>query len=79
MADIGNPVGGFRPVLPTRPAGQGEAVRAAQRAFFQAALSQADVTPSPAVRTPAARAAPVDLSTPPARLLRPGSLLDIKV
>ena len=80
MADIGNPVGGARQVVATQPVGPNEAVKAAQRAFFQAALAGADIappSPSPAART--AKTGPIDLSNPPPRPLRPGSLLDIKV
>lgn len=70
-----------------RPAGQSaqspakaEAVRAAQRAFFQAALNQ--------TQAPAAQAAPVTAAAPrvaaapepqPDRYSRPGSRIDIKV
>ncbi len=82
MADIRNPVGGSSLIAPTRPAGgASEAVRAAQRAFFQAALSQSNASHAAAkpVSTSANRLGPVDLSNPPSRPLRPGSLLDIKV
>jgi hypothetical protein len=78
---------------PTTPA-RSEAVRAAQRAFFDAAMSK---TSSTVAASPAAAVAPtstvapsravsvaktplrVDPQTPPTRLLRPGSLLDITV
>jgi len=82
----------IRPTLPDaalRPAASGPsaAAKAAQAAFFQAALgagartgmatqlaAQAAVTPSAPVRNePAAAAAPAD------RLPRPGALLDIRV
>lgn len=84
----------IRPTLPdvaSRPAAPGPsaAAKAAQAAFFQAALgagaagrsgmatqltAQAAVTPSAPVRSePASTAAPTD------RLPRPGSLLDIRV
>ena len=55
-------------------------VRAAQRAFFEAAVKQAAAAPAEPVR-PAAPAARVVLDTPeaPNRYLRPGSLVDIKV
>ncbi len=78
---------------PTTPA-RSEAVRAAQRAFFDAAMSKTSSTvaasPTPAVaatsavaptRAVAVATTPVrtETSAPPSRLLRPGSLLDITV
>lgn len=86
MADLRNPLGSpplpaARPVAPARS----EAVRAAQRAFFEAALGQPS-TPAAAPSVTAAPAAPpprtamrVDPQSPPERILRPGSLVDIKV
>jgi len=105
MADPRNTIGSgppaLRPITPIRS----EAARAAQRAFFEAALgetpaaSQAPavvqvqtVAPTPAARQPSTIAslasafgsrpspqvAPV-ADTPPSRLLRPGSIVDIKV
>jgi predicted component of type VI protein secretion system len=75
MADIRN-IGG-RPLVPqARPApARTEAVRAAQRAFFQAAL--AAEPPPAAPRTAAPVVQPVASAS--GRPLRPGSLVDIKV
>jgi hypothetical protein len=56
--------------------------RAAQRAFFQAAVNRATVTDDaePVRSVQAAQRVPRDPDAPrPERLLRPGSLLDIKV
>jgi hypothetical protein len=55
--------------------------RAAQRAFFQAAVAQAAPASAEPVRSVhAAQRVPRDPDAPrPERLLRPGSLLDIKV
>jgi len=78
-------------VTPVRPpfpqttgpgAGRPDAARnAAQRAFFQAALGQAQgVAPQGPAPAPRAPRVPTNLpAEPPARILRPGSLLDIKV
>ena len=64
------------------------AVRASQRAFFNAALTQAGATTAVTRQTASApqpaptrvRAEPVAGEPPPSgRLLRPGSFLDIKV
>ncbi len=81
--------------LPARPLppARAEAVRAAQRAFFDTALAGEAQAAAPAttsaatagvVATPAPRVTEVratfDPDAPaPSRLLRPGSLLDIKV
>jgi len=84
MADL-RVTGGASPnaLQPARPS---QAVRAAQRAFFTAALN--DVTPTQAARPvqtqTATRGASVQASQPaadgaPTRYARPGSLLDIKV
>jgi hypothetical protein len=106
MADPRNTIGGggppaLRPITPVRS----EAARAAQRAFFEAALGKASATTqTPAVvqvqtTTPTAAAPPASAisslasafrakpatpagaqtDTPPSRLLRPGSIVDIKV
>lgn len=90
MADI-RVSGGQAPAV--QPAQRTEAVRAAQRAFFQNALNQTSVNTA----SPTAAARPVEAqptqsvsrvvtpsataapSTEPTRYLRPGSLLDIKV
>lgn len=84
----------IRPNLPpaAAPAAAGprldEARLAAQRAFFAAALGQAPaaVAPAAALATPPPTSAatpvqkPLDPSAePPSRVLRPGSLLDIRV
>lgn len=79
-------------LTPARSVGSSDSVKAAQRAFFNAALGQAPaqtvvksvaatastavqpvITPRTVVPPPAADAAR------PTRMLRPGSLLDIKV
>ena len=72
----------LRPNTPARS----DAAIAAQRAFFQAALAQTQavepVRPSPSTPPrPATRAMPSAPTSdePPERILRPGSLLDIKV
>ena len=93
MADLRIPSGAMAP-SPARPASpaRSEAVRAAQRAFFEAALGQAQ-SPSAVTAKPVQAAAPsaptppiartaaarLDPQTPPERLLRPGSIIDIKV
>ncbi len=86
MADIRTSAAGSSLIPQARTADRSEAARAAQRAFFQTALNgvapvaaaqpqmiQPKVTP-----TVATRAVGSD-GDPPGRLLRPGSLLDIKV
>ncbi len=77
--------------VPARPvpAARAEAVRAAQRAFFETALAgDTQAASPPRAAAPTATAAPVraevrvaiDPAAPaPTRPLRPGSLLDIKV
>ncbi len=74
------------PVAPTAPSRMRspEAI-AAQRAFFNAALGKTEpqataapvATVKAAVETPAPQFDPT--ASPPSRLLRPGSLIDIKV
>ncbi|MEO6341139.1 MAG: hypothetical protein ABIO39_13940 [Caulobacteraceae bacterium] len=77
----GLPATTLRPTTPVRS----EAAIAAQRAFFQAALSQtqavAPVTAAPTPPRPVTRVAHSTPTTdePPERILRPGSLLDIRV
>lgn len=68
------------PGLPTAAPARPEA-RAAQRAFFQAAVDRAAGTASsePVRSVEAARRVPREGEPRPERLLRPGSLLDIKV
>ena len=82
MADIRTSAAGSSlvPQARTTPA-RSEAVKAAQRAFFQAALNGIEPTATPQPRvTPTLRVQPAASdATPPSRLLRPGSLLDIKV
>lgn len=59
-----------------------EAIRNAQKAFFQAAMTQAQrPEPKPSAKPQSKTAAPADLQETdrPQRYLRPGSLLDIKV
>lgn len=82
MADMKIPSGGSQlpAVRPANPA-RTEALRAAQKAFFDAAMNQA---PAPAVQPKAqpatAALAPAAASADqPQRFLRPGSRLDIKV
>jgi len=99
MADI-RITSGLSNVPAARPAAdRSEAVRAAQRAFFEAALNSNGATtapakaaavtaPRPVTTAPAALSRSPAVATtklaaqpdePPQRLLRPGSLLDIKV
>ena len=78
-------------VAPATPARANEAVRAAQRAFFDAALnaSQTAAPARPVAKAAATAAAPAppqktgvlpqEGAGAPARGLRPGSLLDIRV
>ena len=83
MADIRNPVAGSSlvPQAHATPA-RSEAVKAAQRAFFQAALNGVEPVASAAQPRVAPTAPALSVrsdAAPPNRLLRPGSLLDIKV
>ena len=79
------------PAAPARGGGTGDARSAAQRAFFEQALGRTAAPPTTALTTVVAetstpvneRRAP-DLhikmpDAPPTKILRPGSLLDIKV
>ncbi|HYE42156.1 MAG TPA: hypothetical protein VEA15_02090 [Caulobacteraceae bacterium] len=78
----------FTPFTPTRPQASPDGARAAQRAFFNQALAQAQAPAAPtraeiaaparAVASPVATRA-ADASAPPERVMRPGSLLDIKI
>jgi hypothetical protein len=52
-------------------------VRAAQRAFFAAAIGQAQAQPQPQPARPATASATT--GPEPERYLRPGSIIDIKV
>lgn len=90
MADIRSVPGAAAGLpTPTRPlqGARAEAIRAAQKAFFDRALDPSQAT-APARPATAASATPVPPVTrltfdadapPPSRPLRPGSLLDIKV
>lgn len=76
---------GVPPASTASPAQRPDAARlAAQRAFFAAALNP-PTGPTAAAQTPAAAPAiraeriPDPAAPPPAKVLRPGSLLDIKV
>ena len=78
---------GMPPAQPAQTAGADAARLAAQRAFFQqamgrpaaapAAAAATGQTPAPPVRTVELR--PAANAEPPAKILRPGSLLDIRV
>jgi hypothetical protein len=77
---------GMPPAQPASSSGADAARLAAQRAFFQQAMGRPAAaapaaaqtpTPAPAMRTVELRPA-VD-AEPPAKILRPGSLLDIRV
>jgi len=62
----------FPQAVPARP----DAARAAQSAFFRAALEQVQARqPAPATPAPPITSAPAEAHRP----MRPGSLLDIKV
>ena len=61
------------PAVRPLPAARAEAIKAAQRAFFQAATGSA-APPEPTARTSAPNA-----PSEPQRYARPGSLLDVKV
>ena len=83
MADtrIGATGSSLVPQSPIAP-GRNEAARAAQRAFFEAALAGTSAVTGPAQKiapVAPAQAGRAGSSAPPNRLLRPGSLLDIKV
>ncbi|AQR60335.1 hypothetical protein BZG35_00690 [Brevundimonas sp. LM2] len=75
-----------RPALPAAPSGQAPPMRAAQAAFFRAAL--ADVQAAPAAAAPTRARAPTPMSEPEPssasssdalRLPRLGQFLDIRV
>ncbi len=63
-------------VVQSAPAGPSAQVRAAQAAFFRAALSEIAPAPRPATAPSPAQAAAAE-ETP--RVGRPGALLDIRV
>jgi hypothetical protein len=77
------------PIAPTAPGGAGRT--AAQRAFFDAAMGRAGdapvAAPAPVARqvqaqpSPqrAAQLTPDPAAEPPKKILRPGSLLDIRI
>lgn len=82
-----NPIRPQTPFPPQTPAPANTARTAAQRAFFQAAMGEAQA-PAKAAAAPAepareaVRVQTVRAETPaepPTRILRPGSLLDIRV
>ncbi len=82
MADIRTPAAGSSLVPQARGApARSEAVKTAQRAFFQAALNGVEPVAAAQPRVaPTVAVQPTRSDTaPPSRLLRPGSLLDIKV
>jgi len=85
---------GSTPPVPARTTPAGGARAAAQRAFFDAALNKAGAIPATAATVRPTQASAVQPSVtrlraetvtphpqddPPTRILRPGSLLDIKV
>jgi len=77
------------PVQPSPPQGADAARQAAQRAFFDAAMGRSAGVQTPPAATPAASPTfaavaraeirPQPDAPAPAKLLRPGSLLDIRV
>lgn len=76
----------IRPHLPQAPQPAASPARtAAQRAFFDAAVGKAAAAPAPSAPpraetpAPAAVVAPAAPAEAPRKILRPGSLLDIKV
>lgn len=79
----------MNPVRPGQPGPLVETARAdaarmqAQRAFFAAAMGapvQARAAPEPTLQAPVQRVPdPASLAEPPQKILRPGSLLDIRV
>ena len=93
MADVritsGSQAPSLQALAPVQPAGRAEAVKAAQRAFFNAALVQAQapsptrsavsVAPTPEPQTTRLNATVAPNAESPDRILRPGSLLDIRV
>jgi hypothetical protein len=78
---------GMPPAQPASSSGADAARLAAQRAFFQQAMGRPAATAAPAAAqtpTPAPAMRTVELrpavdAEPPAKILRPGSLLDIRV
>jgi len=67
---------------PSAPPAKADARTEAQRAFFQAALAGQTATASEAPRAAAARAPDLRIQmpeAPPEKILRPGSIIDIKV
>jgi hypothetical protein len=93
VADVritsGSQAGSLQALTPAQPAGRAEAVKAAQRAFFNAALVQAQApspvksavaaAPQPQPQTTRLHATLVQEAAASDRILRPGSLLDIRV
>lgn len=83
-----NPIRPQTPFPPQTPAPANTARTAAQRAFFQAAMGQAQAPakaaapppPEPARETVRVQTVRAETpAEPPTRILRPGSLLDIRV
>ena len=78
---------GMPPAQPASTAGADAARLAAQRAFFQQAMGRPSTAQAPApgaAQPPAQPLRAVELrpaanAEPPAKILRPGSLLDIRV
>ena len=86
MADIRTSAGSHLATQVRPTPARSDAVKAAQRAFFQAALNGVEPAGAVAPQVSQPRVAPAMAvqatrpdGTPPSRLLRPGSLLDIKV
>ena len=79
---------GSQAVTPGQPGARADAVKAAQRAFFNAALTQTQASapvrrqteePARFVSQPPTQTMDTSSPAPPGRIPRPGSLLDIKV
>ena len=81
MSDIRTPSAGASLVPQSRVSAPGpsETVRAAQRAFFEAALAGTPTSPAQPIKAAAPTLLGQAPSAAPGRPLRPGSLLDIKV
>ncbi|MBC7167790.1 hypothetical protein [Phenylobacterium sp.] len=80
-----NPIRPQTPFPPQTPAPAQSGRTAAQRAFFQAAMGEAPAKAAAAPAEPAREAVRVQTvraetpAEPPTKILRPGSLLDIRV
>jgi hypothetical protein len=88
VADLRIP-SGAQALVPAASPARADALKAAQRAFFNQALAEvqatapvrpqtSEATAAPAASAPRASADPTDAASP-GHYLRPGSLLDIKV